>query len=86
MPFADIAEMPFASIEAYLARLDVRMTEVKVMMSDVVSLPHMTKSDRKTTMNRWLKLLEIQSHEEIRPASKARLNMMGIGVNYVQPG
>ena len=77
--------MPFAAIEAYLSRLDVRMAEVKVMMADVVSLPHMKKGDRSSTLNRWMKIVNIpQINEQATPASKARLKMMGIGVRYVQ--
>ena len=77
--------MPFASIEAYLVKLDVRMTEVKLMMADVVSLPHMKKGDRQTTLNRWMRLVKIESNQQARPASKARLKLMGIGVRYVRP-
>ena len=76
--------MPFASIEAYLSKLDVRMTEVKLMMADVVTLPNMKKSDRQATLNRWMKIVQIESNQRARPASKARLKMMGIGVRYVK--
>jgi len=78
--------MPFASIEAYMSRLEVRMAEVKLMMADVVSLPNMKKNDRRSTLNRWMKIVKISSNEQVKPASRARLRLMGIGVSYVEPG
>lgn len=75
--------MPFAGIEAYLSELELRKTEVKMMMADVVMLPNMKKRDREATINRWMKLLKIHSSDNTKIASPARLKMMGIGVRHV---
>ena len=75
--------MPFAGIEAYLNKLEVRKTEVKIMMADVVLLPNMKKRDREATINQWMKLLKIHSPNNTKVASPARLKMMGIGVRHV---
>lgn len=75
--------MPFAAIEAFLNKLEARKTEVKLMMADVEMLPSMKKSDRETTMNGWMKLLNIHSPSKAKVASPARLRLMGIGVRHV---
>lgn len=74
--------MPIASIEAYLNRLELRKTEVKLMMADVVSLPQMKKRDRDSTVKSWMRLLNIFSQTKAKPASSARLKMLGIGVKH----
>lgn len=76
--------MPFASIEAYLNKLEARKAEVMLMMSDVVMLPHMKKSDRTSTLNGWMKLLSIHSPNRTKVASPARLRLMGIKVTKVE--
>lgn len=75
--------MPFASIEAYLNKLEARKTEVKLMLADVVVLPHMKKNDRETTLNAWMTLLSIHSPNKTKVASPAHLRLMGIGVRHV---
>lgn len=77
--------MPLASMEAYLNRLDARMAEVKLMMADVVNLPHMKKGDRQAALNQWMSILRMRGNRQARPASKARLKMMGIGVRFAMP-
>lgn len=75
--------MPFTAIDAYLNKLEARKTEVKLMTADVVMLPHIKKSQRESTLNGWMKLLNIHSQSKTKPASPARLRLMGVGVKYV---
>jgi hypothetical protein len=82
LSFQDIASMPISGIEAYTKMLEVRKTEVKLMMADVVSLPNMKKNDRVSLVNGWMKLLNITSQAQAKPASPGRLKLMGIGVKH----
>jgi hypothetical protein len=82
LQFSEIAEMPIASINAYINKLEARKTEVKLMMADVVSLPKMKKNDRVSLVNSWMKLLNITSQAQAKPASPGRLKLMGIGVKH----
>lgn len=70
-------------INAYLDKLETRFTESKMMLADVVTLPHMKSSQRNATVNKWMKTLNMHDPKAAKPASKARLKMMGIGVRYV---
>jgi len=72
--------MPIASIEAYLKRLDARMAEMKLVMADAISLPHMKKNDQTRTVKQWEKTASAQSKPASKPASPAVLRLMGIGV------
>lgn len=83
LSFADISEMPMAAIEAYMNRLEIRKTEVRLMLADVTMLPNMKKNDRVSIVNNWMKLLEITNQAKAIPASPGRLKMMGIGVRHV---
>jgi len=74
--------MPMAGIEIYISQLEARKTEVKLMMSDVVSLPNMKKNDRASLVNSWMKLLSITSQSRAKPARPGILKMMGIGVRH----
>lgn len=74
--------MPVSAMEAYLARLETRKAEVKILLADVVSLPHMTKKKREATLKGWMKYLNFEDAKP-KPASPARLRMMGIGVKHV---
>lgn len=74
--------MPMTVLNAYLDHLDARKAETKIMFGDVVSLPHMKPNDRKATVSGWMKMLNISS-QTVKPASPARLKMMGIGVRHV---
>lgn len=75
--------MPIPSINAYLEKLEVRFAEMKQMMADAASIPHMKEGDRKNTLNHWMKIMNVQSPTKAKPASPARLKMMGIGVRHV---
>jgi hypothetical protein len=86
LSYSQIAQMPVPAINAYLEKLQARIAETKLMMADAASVPHMKLSDRKTTLNNWMRTVNIHSPTKSKPASKARLKMMGIGVRYVKPG
>jgi hypothetical protein len=84
MQYSEIVNMPFATLNAYLEKIEVRKTETKLMLADVMSLPTMKKGDRVSLVNRWMKSLSVSSNlEETEPASPGRLKMMGIGVRHV---
>lgn len=71
-----------ASIGSYLNNLEARMTEVKLIMADVVSIPNMKKNDRAALVNGWMKILNITSQVKAELASPRRLKMIGIGVRH----
>ena len=75
--------MPMASLEVYLDRLPTRYAELKLVLADVVSLPHMKESNRRTTLNGWERAINMVISKISKPISKARLKLMGIGVNMV---
>lgn len=70
------------AVNAYLQNLELRQTETKLMMADVVNLPHMKKRDRDRTVKSWMRLLNIREQTLAKPASPARLKMIGIGVRH----
>lgn len=76
--------MPQTAISAYLERLPARQAEVKLMLSDAVSYPHMKKGDRQTAMRQWMKKARSRSDASVRPASPGVLKLLGIGVGYVE--
>jgi len=72
--------MPMASLQAYLERLPARLAEVKMMLVEPITVPHLKKGDQSKMMNGWMKDATIST-----PAKKpvpAILNMMGIGVRF----
>lgn len=77
-----MSDMPVAAINAYMVRLPARQSEMKLLLSDAVSIPHMKESHRQSALNNWMRMAMISS-ENATPASPARLKMMGIGVRYV---
>lgn len=83
LQYSEIRDMPMEMLKGYMERLETRKTEERLMMADVVSLPHMKKRDRERTVNDWMRLLSIQNQVKPRRASPARLKMMGIGVKHV---
>jgi hypothetical protein len=85
LSFAEIADMPFTAISAYLERLPARQAETKMMMADVVSYPHMKALDRQSALRGWMKQANARQPEQRRPASPAALKLLGIGVTYMEP-
>lgn len=75
--------MPLSAINMYLEELEARRYETRLMMADAATLPHMKHKQRKETLSQWMKAAKIDSTSKAKPASKARLNMMGIGVRHV---
>jgi hypothetical protein len=73
--------MPFSAIDAYLERLEARMAEAKLMLSDAVSYPHLKDSARSNAAQRWMQ--KANARQKARPATPAILKLMGIGVEYV---
>lgn len=81
--FDDISNMPFAAIEAYLQRLPARQAELRLMVADAASIPHMKPEARRSVMRAWERIAEEFGGATARPASAGRLKLMGIGVRYV---
>lgn len=75
--------MPIPTINAYLDSLNVRITENKQMLADAMSIPHMKEKHRRSTLNAWSKIVNNGAPQNKKPASSARLKMMGIGVRHV---
>ena len=78
-----MADMPFAAIDAYLKRLPARQAELKLLLADAVSIPHMKENHRREAQNAWMRTAMVNGGNEAKPASPAILKMMGIGVRYV---
>lgn len=72
--------MPMASLEIYLDTLPARMAELKMVLADPMSLPHMNQKDQRATLSRWTK--ELRAVMPAKPAVPAKLRMMGIGVKF----
>jgi hypothetical protein len=75
--------MPIASINVYMDQLQARMSEMKLLMADTTMIPHAKESDRRSALDLWRRTVRMKSHDKIRPASAARLKLMGIGVEHV---
>jgi mannitol/fructose-specific phosphotransferase system IIA component len=75
--------MPLAAISAYLERLPARQAELKLLLSDAVSIPHMKENHREAAQSAWMRAAMIEADNSIKPASPARLKLMGIGVRHV---
>lgn len=82
LQYSEIKNMPMNVLNSYLDHLDRRKAETKMMFGDVASLPHMKPNDRKSTVNGWMKMLNI-ANQTVKSANPARLKMMGIGVRHV---
>lgn len=72
--------MPFSAIEQYLARLDARQAETRLLLADVAMLPYMEKGDRRMNLKMWMRKAKTRSSEQLRVPSMGQLKMMGIGV------
>lgn len=73
--------MPIAAINVYLERLPARQAELKLMLADVVSYPHIKKDQQDTAMKKWLREANANVVQKAKVASPAILRLMGIGVN-----
>lgn len=79
--------MPFSAIEQYLERLEARQAETRILMADVIALPHMEKGDRKAMTRRWERQARAREAKgQLRLASPAMLKLMGIGVEVPDVG
>jgi hypothetical protein len=83
LSFEAAANMPFAAIESYLERLPARQAEMKLLLADVVSVPHMKEHNRRSALNQWMRNAKARA-QAVRPATPGVLKLMGIGVNYEQ--
>lgn len=73
--------MPIAAINVYLERLPARQAELKLMLADVVSYPHIKKDAQDTSIKQWLREANANVVQKAKVASPAILRLMGIGVN-----
>jgi len=74
--------MPSTAIAAYLRRLPEHQAQLRLMLSDAASVPHMEKSARRRVLDRWQR----QAHGGRLPAARPTplaLARMGIGVKRV---
>lgn len=71
--------MPMIAIQAYMERIPARIAEMKLALSEAVSLPHLKDDERRDLMDAWKEQADIQEMEA-EPASPAVLRFMGIGV------
>lgn len=80
--FADICQMPMATIRHYLQRLPARQGEWRATLIESTSFPHQKESDRR----RLIASLEraTGSTRKARPASVAELALVGIGMELVR--
>jgi hypothetical protein len=74
--------MPMTAMREYLQRLPVRKAELKLLLADVISLPYMNKSDRRSALRRWEQ--DAGAMEQAQPATPGILKMLGIGVRHVK--
>jgi hypothetical protein len=82
--FADMAEMPIASIQAYLERLPARIAEMKLAMAEAVSVPHLEADERRDLLESWQEQAHLREMEA-EVVSPAVLRMMGIGATILAP-
>jgi hypothetical protein len=82
--FEDLANMPFASMEAYSSQLPARLAELKLLLAETTTIPHAKEGDRKSALAAWRREANMKSQRRTKPASPAILKMMGIGVRYVK--
>jgi hypothetical protein len=80
--FADISDMPMTAFTAYVQHLPARQAEMKLILSEVESLPNMKPSARASLMREWMKAAEIEP--TVRKATPGILKLLGIGVRHVQ--
>lgn len=81
MSFQDVSATPLSALNSYLERLPARQAELKMLIAEAVSIPHMKKEDADNLISRWTKEAEVAvSNNNVKPASPGRLKMMGIGV------
>lgn len=73
--------MPIAAINVYLERLPARQAEMKMMLADVVSYPHIKQDKQERAMSRWFREASAYVVRKAKVASPAILRLMGIGVN-----
>ena len=76
--------MPFASIDSYVQQLSARQAELKILIVDAVSVPHMKEHDRRRAINGMTRAANIREKVKARRATPAMLKLMGIGVKHVQ--
>lgn len=70
-----------AAIQIYLKELPARQAELKLILTEVESIPNMKKSDREGLIKEWMKTADIQP--AARKATPGILKLMGIGVRHV---
>jgi hypothetical protein len=76
--------MPVAAIEAYLDRLAANLAELKILMADANTLPYLSESARNERLRGWMKVVNQYYPAPARPATPARLKLMGIGIRHVK--
>lgn len=79
--FGETANMPMAAFQEYLERLPEHMAELKLLLAEVVVLPHMKARDRRDVLRDWQEAAGMKS--EANTATPGILKMFGIGVKHV---
>lgn len=75
--------MPMTAIEAYWERLPARMAELKLVMSEAVSVPYMERGDRENKLEAWERAANLYTPEKVQVAPRGLLRIMGVGVRRV---
>ena len=64
LPYAEIRSMPHSAIQLYLEQLQKRQAELRLMLGEIATVPHMDEEGRRN----WMR----EIHEVLYGASKAR--------------
>ena len=80
LPFADIAYMPLAAMEAYTANLSGHQAELRLILFDVIGTLYMEEGDRRSQIRKWEQAAGIKRERIVPPAI---LRMAGISVSFV---
>lgn len=83
--FAEISHMPLVAIRAYHQRLPSLQSELRLMLADAASIPHVTGQSRKRIIETWARIA-FGAARKAPIAPPALLGMMGIGVERAHQG
>ncbi len=76
--------MPMTAISAYIGKLPAMQASLCLLLSSVVSLPHLKQGERQRMLDQWRVQSEGTALAPIRP-TRAMLQRMGIGVRRHGP-
>lgn len=74
--------MPVPAMEAYLRHLPAYQAQVRLLIADAVSVPHLGRAERRRVLDIWQTMAYGDSRPRLKP-SPLVLASMGIGVRTV---